>query len=177
MKWLVDDHCCPLRSLRIGSEKVKNSSGSYTPILTSRGRALLGIALSDRNVGIVRYLVVEKHMPLDAEKGLSVEILIQNLDLILRVLPEEVLDEQGLELETPHASTGLEGSALPSSSSTRITHNHLSTGGQEGEILGITTHRGNEDELSEASPHGEVSQLIQILRLTKSQHLDSLCSV
>lgn len=35
-------------------------------------------------------------MLLSGEKGLSVETLAQNLDLVLRVLPEEVLGEQAL---------------------------------------------------------------------------------
>lgn len=96
MKWLVDEHCCPLRSIRISHGKEKDSHGSYTPILTSKGRSLLGIALSNRNIGIVRYLVAEKRMLLSAEKGLSVDTLVQNLDLVLRVLPEEVLGEQGI---------------------------------------------------------------------------------
>eukprot|EP00934_Nitzschia_sp_Nitz4_P009017 Nitzschia sp. Nitz4//scaffold8_size234185//118341//121948//NITZ4_001266-RA/size234185-snap-gene-0.16-mRNA-1//1//CDS//3329559833//9007//frame0 len=97
LQWLVDDHCCPLRSIRISNGKQRNSAGSYTPILTSKGRSLLGIALGNRNIGIVRYLVVEKRMLLSAEKNLSVETLVQNLDLVLRVLPEEILGEQGLD--------------------------------------------------------------------------------
>jgi hypothetical protein len=97
LKWLVDENCCPLRSIRISNGQVKGSSGSYTPILTSKGRSLLGIALGNRNIGIVRYLVVEKRMLLSAEKGLSVETLTENLDLVLRVLPEAVLGEQALD--------------------------------------------------------------------------------
>lgn len=106
LKWLVDDHCCPLRSIRISNGKVKGSSGSYTPILTSKGRSLLGIALGNRNIGIGRYLVVEKRMLLSAEKGLSVETLTQNLDLVLRVLPEEILDEQVLRRHSARPSIG-----------------------------------------------------------------------
>jgi hypothetical protein len=94
LKWLVDEHCCPLRSIRISSGKEKDSSGSYTPILTSKGRSLLGIALENRNIGIVRYLVVEKRMLLSAEKELNLATVVQNLDLVLRALPEAVLNEQ-----------------------------------------------------------------------------------
>lgn len=104
MKWLVDEHCCPLRSIRISNGKVKGSSGSYTPILTSKGRSLLGIALGNRNIGIVRYLVVDKRMLLSGEKGLAVETLAQNLDLALRVLPEEVLGEQALDSIGRHSA-------------------------------------------------------------------------
>jgi hypothetical protein len=93
LQWLVDEHCCPLRSIRVSSGKQKDS-GSYTPILTSKGRSLLNIALTARNIGIVRYLVVEKRMLLWAEKDLSMETLVQNLDLVLRILPEETLAGQ-----------------------------------------------------------------------------------
>jgi len=95
LKWLVDEHCCPLRSIRISNGREK-SAGTYTPILTSKGRSLLGIALGNRNIGMVRYLVVQKRMLLSAEKDLSLDTLVQNLDLVLRVLPEEVLGEQTL---------------------------------------------------------------------------------
>ena len=91
----MDEHCCPLRSIRVSSGRQKDSkSGSYTPILTSKGRSLLSIALAARNIGIVRYLVVEKRMLLWAEKDLSLETLVQNLDLVLRILPEEALTGQ-----------------------------------------------------------------------------------
>eukprot|EP00980_Cylindrotheca_fusiformis_P017142 scaffold5276_cov134-Cylindrotheca_fusiformis.AAC.9 len=94
LKWLIEEHCCPLRSIRISSGRPKDSSETYTPILTSRGRSLLAIALENRNIDIVQYLVVKKRMQISAEKGLSKEILSQNLDLVLRVLPEDVFSQQ-----------------------------------------------------------------------------------
>lgn len=119
LRWLVDEHCCPLRSIRISNGKQKDSSGSYTPILTSKGRSLLGIALANRHIGILRYLVVEKRMLLSAEKGLSTETLVQNLDLVLRVLPEETLDEQGLDHTGKKITChGADSSGRPSSTST-----------------------------------------------------------
>lgn len=45
-------------------------------------------------------------MLLSAEKGLSVEVLAQNLDLVLRVLPEEVLGEQALDNIGRHSMGG-----------------------------------------------------------------------
>lgn len=118
LKWLVDEHCCPLRSIRISDGKVHGAGGSYTPILTSKGRSLLGIALGNRNIGIVRYLVVEKRMLLSAEKGLDITTLVQNLDLVLRVLPEDVLVEQGLgasERTSTRSNVGLLESTMESS--------------------------------------------------------------
>jgi hypothetical protein len=87
LKWLVDDHCCPLRSLRVGGRR--QSRGSYTPILTSRGRSLLGIAMENRNLEIIRYLVADKNMSLADEKGLSMETTIATLEAALRRLPAE----------------------------------------------------------------------------------------
>lgn len=87
LKWLVDDHCCPLRSLRVGGRR--QSRGTYLPILTSRGRSLLGIAMENRNLEIVRYLVADKNMSLTDEKGLTIETMIQTLEAALRKLPSE----------------------------------------------------------------------------------------
>jgi len=87
LKWLVDENCCPLRSIRVGSGGGNGTNGSYTPILTSKSRSLLNIALSKNFIDIARYLVVEKNMLLSAESDLSFEILVRNLDTALRILP------------------------------------------------------------------------------------------
>lgn len=147
LKWLVDEHCCPLRSIRISDGKVHGAGGSYTPILTSKGRSLLGIALGNRNIGIVRYLVVEKRMLLSAEKGLDVMTLVQNLDLVLRVLPEDVLVEQGLgasERTSTRSSIGMTESTLESSE-----HDNL-------EASAMTLPAALEDETT-GLPDNEVS--------------------
>jgi hypothetical protein len=94
LKWLIEEHCCPLRSIRISSGRQRDAAGTYTPILTSKGRSLLGIALENRNIDIVHYLVVKKRMMITAEKGISNEILTQNLDLALRVLPDNAFQRQ-----------------------------------------------------------------------------------
>ena len=86
LQWLVDTHGCPLRSIRI-SGKSQKSSGSFTPILTSRGRSLLGIAMEKEKIDLVRYLVVDKGMPLAGEKDLNMGTLIRILDRILRTIP------------------------------------------------------------------------------------------
>lgn len=87
LMWLVDEHCCPLRSIRI-SGRTRESSG-FTPILTSRGRSLLGIAMEEQNVDLIRYLVVDKGMPLTGEKELSMQRMIVILDRVLRLVPQD----------------------------------------------------------------------------------------
>lgn len=71
------------------SGRSRDSSNSFTEISTSKGRSLLGIALENRNVGIVRYLVVEKGIQLSGEKDITMDTLCRNLELVLRLLPED----------------------------------------------------------------------------------------
>jgi hypothetical protein len=72
---------------------------------------LLGIALENKNIGIVRYLVVRKRMLLSAEKNLPTDTLMENLDLVLRVLPEGALTEQHIGQEDDMAAYGAFDSA------------------------------------------------------------------
>lgn len=94
LKWLVDDNCCPIKSVRV-SGRCRDSSNSFTEISTSKGRSLLGIAMENRNVGIIRYLVVEKGIQLSGEKDITMDTLCKNLDLVLRLLPEEATKNIG----------------------------------------------------------------------------------
>jgi hypothetical protein len=55
--------------------------------MTSRGRSLLGIAIENENLEIVRFLVVEKSMTLTEVKNLSLETTIKTLEASLHLLP------------------------------------------------------------------------------------------
>ena len=144
LKWLVDENCCPLRSLRI--------SGNYTSILTSKGRSLLGIALENRNVGILRYLVVAKRMSLSHEKSLDPETLVQCLDLVLRVLPEEVLTGQSYDGYRSQSDFGSPSSTSGAPSAPVAPEDSFSSPGPN--ALLATNHRfgsGNDDTESNGS--------------------------
>ena len=86
LRWLVDDNCCPIKSVRV-SGKTKDNASKYTAIVTSRGRSLLSIAMETNNTEIVRYLVVEKRLSIATDKGITPAMLIRNLDLALRLIP------------------------------------------------------------------------------------------
>lgn len=108
LKWLVDENSCPIKSLRVSGSR--ESGGSYTPVVTSKGRSLLGIALENRNVDIVRYLVVRKGVSLASEQDITFEMLLRNLDRVLHLLPEAVgssqQDESTLDLSENNMSLG-----------------------------------------------------------------------
>jgi hypothetical protein len=111
LKWLIDENCCPLRSIRVGRGGSKATNDIYTPILTSFKRSLLHIALSKNCIDILRYLVVEKNMPLRAEmRDIPIETLVENLDTVLRILPKESVGHQtddGMQ-EISQGSTSVE---------------------------------------------------------------------
>lgn len=116
LKWLIDENCCPLRSIRVGRGGSKATNDIYTPILTSFKRSLLHIALSKKYIDIVRYLVVEKHMPLCAEmKDIPIETLVENLDTVLRILPKE--SAQGSTSAEMSTSSTFRASVEPEDSS------------------------------------------------------------
>jgi hypothetical protein len=155
LKWLVDEHCCPLRSIRVSSGRQKDTSGSYTPILTSKGRSLLAIALGNRNIGIVRYLVVDKKMMLWAERDISSEVLIQNLDLVLRILPEESLVAQNYDQTWSSSERGTiqDGSSAPGPN--EVTS--LTSSGFTGNELSSIRASGALDDDAAGSAHEDVS--------------------
>jgi hypothetical protein len=142
--------------------------------LTSKGRSLLGIALENKNIGIVRYLVVRKRMLLSAEKNLPIDTFMENLDLVLRVLPEGALTEQHIGQEDDMTAYGaFDSAAVDASPSAPIApHRHSAStstsdtfdpSGQGSTELAqdfstINVRGGNGDEASDGSVDDAVSR-------------------
>lgn len=59
IRWLIDDHFCPIKLIRTGASAKKTRGSSDVPILTSKGRSILSIAIERVKVDIMRYLVIE----------------------------------------------------------------------------------------------------------------------
>jgi hypothetical protein len=109
LQWLVDEHCCPIKSVRV-SGKTAINSGTYIPIVTSKGRSLLGIAMETCNVPIMRYLVVEKGTSISGEKDITTSMLTESLTAVLYRLPPLGT----LEPTTPAPSTTSGANSGPS---------------------------------------------------------------
>ncbi len=85
--WLMDEHFCPIKVVRTGSNKnSRQGSGYDVPILTSKGRSVLAIALQGLKVDILRYLVVEKGVSVYEMKDLKYSL--QALEAVLHAFPD-----------------------------------------------------------------------------------------
>ena len=60
LRWLVDVHYCPISLVRTGNKKIDGCENQ--PIVTSKGRSILNIAMSAQKVEMIRYLVKEKNL-------------------------------------------------------------------------------------------------------------------
>jgi Zinc finger, C3HC4 type (RING finger) len=112
LKFMVDENCCPIKSVRV-STSGKDPSNKYTPIVTSKGRSLLGIAMEGENLSIVRYLIVEKGLNLLGEKDLTHELLCRNFEKLLRMVPGDVFSTLSAQSSRFEASEDHGAASLP----------------------------------------------------------------
>lgn len=88
LRMLVDENCCPIKSVRANNSQ---STQVYTPILTSKGRSVLGIALSNENLEIARYLVVEKGVDIASQPDVTMDLLCKNFVKVMQFLPSSLV--------------------------------------------------------------------------------------
>jgi len=82
-RWLVDEHFCPIRVIHTGSKKKK--LGHDVPIITSKGRSVLSIAVEAGHVDILRYLVIEKRVSVHEIRNLKTAL--RALETVLNAFP------------------------------------------------------------------------------------------
>ena len=102
LKFLVDIHCCPIKSVRVSGN---GNSSKFTPIVTSKGRSLLGIAMEKENIEMIRYLVLQKGAILSGEMDITPDMLARNLENVLRILPEDAMLSGAHSLARPSERT------------------------------------------------------------------------
>jgi len=98
VRWLIDDHFCPIKLIRTGSGK-KSRSGADVPILTSKGRSLLSIAIDRVKVDIMRYLVIECGVSI--YESTELKSSLRALEAALIALPSTVGNRSGPKEELP----------------------------------------------------------------------------
>lgn len=89
VRWLMDDHFCPIKLIRTGSGKraKRGMTGSDVPILTSKGRSVMTIAMSGLKIDILRYLVIERDVSVYEAKDLK--SALRALEAALQALPAQ----------------------------------------------------------------------------------------
>lgn len=106
VQWLCCERFCPLRSTR------KRGKSKEGPILSSKGRSPLALALTDQKLDIVRYLVADKHMSFFEEKGLTTATALANFTSMLRMVPRDVFEGRKMEItQVPTTSPTFSGSS------------------------------------------------------------------
>jgi hypothetical protein len=112
VKWLGGELWCPVReaikSKRGGKNKEKKADA---PLLTSKGRSPLGIALSDQKLDIVHYLIAEKKMSFFEEKDMSNATALANFTTLLRMVPENFFQGKTMERTPVPASATFSSSS------------------------------------------------------------------
>jgi hypothetical protein len=72
VRWLVEDHFCPIKVVRAGGGgKPKRGGSADQLILTSKNRSVLTIAMAGLSVDIMRYLVVDNNVSIYDAKDLK----------------------------------------------------------------------------------------------------------
>jgi hypothetical protein len=94
VRWLMEDHFCPVKVIRTATGKRPKKGGSPDfPILTSKNRSVLGIAMESLHVEIIRYLVVDNNVSIYESKDLKVSL--RALEAVLLALPGIGGDRRG----------------------------------------------------------------------------------
>lgn len=88
---------CPIRIITTGNKGAGKLANS--PLLTSKGRSVLSIAMENKHVDVIRYLVVEKNMSLSEIEDLPTALNI--LDTVLRSPPVYVSSSSSTTSSSP----------------------------------------------------------------------------
>jgi len=90
VRWLMEDHFCPVKVIRTGGgvKKAKKAGSQDYPILTSKNRSVLTIAMDSIHVNVLRYLVVDSAFSIYEAKDLKGSL--RALEVVLNALPSSL---------------------------------------------------------------------------------------
>jgi hypothetical protein len=95
VRWLMEDHFCPVKVIRTGggAKKTKKGGSQDYPILTSKNRSVLTIAMDNIHVKVLRYLVVDNGFSIYESKDLKGSL--RALEAVLTALPSALEEYHG----------------------------------------------------------------------------------
>jgi len=95
----------------------KQQNTSESPLLTSKGRSPLAIAMLHQKLDLVRFFVAEAGVSLFSEKDMNSNMALANFTTLLKMLPETFFVGKLVEpTAVPHSATrmSLEGESSTS---------------------------------------------------------------
>ena len=114
VRWLMEDHFCPIKVIGLGSSKKPKRGGSADiPILTSKSRSVLSIAMGRLHVDILRYLVVDNGVSIYESKDLKESL--RALETVLLALPSKKGGKRGDEVVPRWDDSCFDGDSVSSS--------------------------------------------------------------
>jgi hypothetical protein len=98
VQWLASERCCPLRAAPTTRKKKSsldnnNCGDTSIPLVTSKGRSPIHLALQHSRVEILRYLVAEKKLSLLEEviEEADFKFVLHHLTCLLQVWPDSAI--------------------------------------------------------------------------------------
>ena len=105
LRWLLEERFCPVKKIASGNGKQKR--GEDIPIVTSKGRSVLSIAMNNLNVEIIRYLVIDKNVSVYEIKDLA--LCLRVLESALVSIPRRTVPLQATDIVARWADDGYAG--------------------------------------------------------------------
>lgn len=85
VRWLVSERYCPLEAM--DPKRRSKNEVVFVPIVTSKGKTALEIALLHQRLDIVHYFVAEQRMSMFNLKNIGADVAISNLTTLLNMMP------------------------------------------------------------------------------------------
>jgi hypothetical protein len=102
VRWLLEERFCLIKRVSGGSGKKKR--GLDIPILTSKGRSVLNIAMTNLQVDILRYLVIDRSVSIYEIKDLTTSL--RALEAVLLAVPTRITPLKTREIVARWAEDG-----------------------------------------------------------------------
>jgi hypothetical protein len=96
VSWLIQERYCPVKVQSKPTRK-KEQAGTEGPLLTSKGRSPLVIAMLHQKLELVRFLVAEGGASLFDEKDMNKNLALANFTTVLKMLPDNFFDGKQVE--------------------------------------------------------------------------------
>lgn len=151
VRWLMEDHFCPVKVIRTGGgvKKSKKAGNQDYPILTSKNRSVLTIAMDNIHINVLRYLVIDSGFSIYESKDLKGSL--RALEAVLNALPSGLGEYRSDDLSYRWDDAVFdEGTSVASSLGADATFEIATFPGSEYDDSSVKRHDGDNVSLFES---------------------------